>query len=256
MEAVFMNVAKRISVNHDMLLYASLKKWLRFLSDFKRFKKLSTRGHQRFHLLWKDIYPCLGDRTKQTNFDRHYVYHLGWAARIIARTNPDFHVDISSSLYFSSMISAFVPVQYYDYRPADLQLTQFSSEYADLLSLPFGNEQIQSLSCMHAVEHVGLGRYGDSLDPDGDLKAFRELQRILAERGSLLLVVPVGKPRIMFNAHRIYAYRQILSYFSELDLEEFALIPDDPKEGGVIHHAVEALADAQQYGCGCFWFRK
>jgi hypothetical protein len=59
---------------------------------------------------------------------------------------------------------------------------------------------------MHVIEHIGLGRYGEALDPDGDLKAIRELVRVLAAGGNLLVVVPVGRPRIQFNAHRIYDY--------------------------------------------------
>jgi SAM-dependent methyltransferase len=154
------------------------------------------------------------------------------------------------------VVSAFIPVKFYDYRPVDLQLNQLSTEYADLTSLPFEDESIQSISCMHVVEHVGFGRYGDTLDPDGDLRAMGELQRVLADGGSLLFVVPVGRPRIMFNAHRIYSYEQILRYFSEIHLEEFALIPDRSDSRGIIYDASQELADAQDYGCGCFWFKK
>jgi hypothetical protein len=60
----------------------------------------------------------------------------------------------------------------------------------------------------------------------------------------------------MFNAHRIYSYSQIVSYFKELELAEFALIPDNLEKGGLIEHATEEMADAQTYGCGCFYFRR
>ena len=205
---------------------------------------------------WRDRYPCLNDKTPSTVFDRHYVYHVAWAARVLARNNPELHIDISSSLYFSTTVSAFIPVKFYDYRPAKLELPNFSSEHANVTGLPFGDQSIQSLSCMHVVEHIGLGRYGDALDPDGDLKAIHELKRVLQKNGSLLFVVPVGKPRIQFNAHRIYSYEQISTYFRDLVLEEFALIPDRHGDGGLIVGATQAMADAQTYGCGCFWFRK
>ena len=109
---------------------------------------------------------------------------------------------------------------------------------------------------MHVVEHVGLGRYGDPIDPEGDLKAIAELIRVLAKGGNLLFVVPIGKPKLMFNAHRIYSYSQIVSYFEELELVEFSLIPDSIETGGFIHNATQEMADSQIYGCGCFWFRK
>lgn len=217
-------------------------------------KKLSKSD--RFTILWKDRQPCLNDKTLVTSFDRHYIYHTAWAARILAKTKPKLHIDISSSLYFSSIISAFTPVKFYDYRPADLNLSNLLSRKADLISLPFKDNSISSLSCMHTVEHVGLGRYGDPLDPEGDLKAISELKRVLAPGGSLLFVIPIGKPKIVFNAHRIYSYNQIIEYFSDLKLKEFALIPDDPKDGGLIVNPSNKLLNKQSYGCGCFWFKK
>jgi hypothetical protein len=113
---------------------------------------------------------------------------------------------------------------------------------------------------MHVVEHVGLGRYGDELDPDGDLRATSELARVLAPGGSLLLVVPVGRPRVQFNAHRIYAFDQVRDAFAGLDLAEFALVPDrayaERNGSAFIANASKTQADAQRYGCGCFRFRR
>lgn len=206
---------------------------------------------------WKDRYPCLNDNCGTTPFDAHYTYHPAWAARIIAQTKPAVHVDISSTLHFCSILSAFVPVKFYDYRPADLELPGLSSGSANIVSLPFSSNSIKSLSCMHTVEHIGLGRYGDPLDPDGDLKAIAELKRVLAVGGNLLFVVPVGgTAKIMFNAHRIYTYGQIVGYFSDLQLVEFSLIPDTPQSNGLISNATEDDANKCSYGCGCFWFQK
>lgn len=230
--------------------------YLLFLKDFINFKKQQVQKPRRFVVRWQDRYPCIHDKTITAGFDAHYIYHPAWAARILARHRPKFHIDISSSLHFCSLVSAFVPIKYYDFRPANLHLTGLTSEAADLLALPFADGSVCSLSCMHVVEHVGLGRYGDPLDPDGDLKAIAELKRVLSNGGTLLYVVPVGTPKIMFNAHRIYSYDQVVGSFAELELQEFALIPDNVQEGGLIDPATKELADAQRYGCGCFWFRK
>lgn len=205
---------------------------------------------------WSEKKPCLYDKTEQTNFDRHYIYHPAWAARILAETKPNTHVDIASTLNFSAIASAFVPIEFYDYRPANLELTNLKSSAADLTALPFKDGSVQSLSCMHTVEHIGLGRYGDPIDPDGDLKAIRELTRVLATTGDLLFVVPIGNPRIVFNAHRIYSYEQIMGYFRTLKLIEFSLIPENARDGGLIRNADPKLADVEHYGCGCFWFKK
>jgi len=205
---------------------------------------------------WSDRYPCLNDNTGSTEFDRHYIYHCGWAARVLATTRPSSHTDISSSLYFCAVASAFVPISFFDFRPARLELGNLSSGQADLLALPFENESIESLSCMHVVEHVGLGRYGDPLDPSGDTKAMAELRRVLAPGGSLFFVVPVGRSRIQFNAHRIYSYEQVMEQFSGMELSEFALVPDDPRDGELVYGASEQLVNKQTYGCGCFWLKK
>lgn len=237
-----------------------IKKTIRFilipfvLIDYKAFKK-KDNGY-RFKIYLKDFYPCIKDKTITTGFDRHYVYHTSWAARKVKEINPEFHTDISSSLYFSGIVSAFVPIHFYDYRPAKLKLSQLESNSCNLNDLHFDDNSINSLSCMHTVEHIGLGRYGDDIDPDGDIKACKELSRVLAKEGSLVFVVPVGKPKIEFNAHRIYSYDQVISLFPDLELKEFSLITDNEKQGDFVIDADKKLVEQQNYGCGCFVFKK
>jgi SAM-dependent methyltransferase len=230
--------------------------YLRYKSDFNKFKELSGKKKARFKIDWSERYPILNENTKTTHFDRHYIYHTAWAVRAVKKIDPEFHIDISSTLYFSITVSAFIPVRFYDYRPANLHLDNLKEARADLVDLPFEDNSVRSLSCMHTIEHVGLGRYGDKLDPDGDLKAIAELKRVLAPGGNLLFVVPIGKPKIMFNAHRIYSYEQILSYFKGLHLKEYALIPDKESTGGLMINASKEITDSQEYACGCFWFVK
>lgn len=88
------------------------------------------------------------------------------------------------------------------------------------------------------------------------MKAMRELRRVLAPGGSLLFAVPVGRPSLRFNGHRIYAFAQIRDAFADLGLVEFVLILDDAHPGGLVRNAEPGLADEQNYGCGCFHFRK
>jgi hypothetical protein len=45
-------------------------------------------------------------------------------------------------------------------------------------------------------------------------------------------VTPVGKPKIIFNGHRVYSYEQIIQAFDEMKLVEFSLIPDNTVEQG------------------------
>lgn len=227
----------------------------RFRAEYKAFEALSRSQTQGLPMRREDQYPCLHDRTAHTRFDVHYVYHTAWAARVVARVAPGVHVDISSSLYFSAIVSAFVPIRFFDYRPADLRLGNLETGRADLTRLPFESNSIQSISCMHVVEHIGLGRYGDDLDPAGDSKAMAELERVVAPGGHLLFVVPVGRPRICFNAHRVYSHGQVISAFSGLELREFTLIAGDGA-GGLRVGAKPDEAAAEEFGCGCFWFQK
>lgn len=229
--------------------------YILFIVDFRKFQ-MTSKKEGRFNVTWEDRYPQLFDKTTETSFDAHYIYHPAWAARILARNKPPYHTDISSKLDFSTLVSAFIPVKFYDYRPAHITLSNLTSEHADLMHLPFADASVPSLSCMHVIEHIGLGRYGDTIDPEGDLKAMSELKRVLAQGGTLLFAVPIGSPRIHFNAHRVYAYEQIRDYFKDFMLEEFALIPDNAMQVGMITNATKEHADAQNYGCGCFWFIK
>lgn len=240
-----------------LLIYqflTSLAKMPFFYSQFWKFK-ISAKDSE-FSTDFSDIYPCLDEAGATHSFDGHYVYHPAWAARIIRKTQPKIHTDIASTLHFSTILSAFVPTHYYDLRKLNLELSNIDTKVADLTKLPFRNNSISSLSCMHVIEHIGLGRYGDCLDIDGDRKAINELIRVVKPGGNLLIVVPIGeKPKIMFNAHRIYTYDLILSYFSDFFLKNFSLVTDDPNVK-FYSPAKKSQANKQKYGCGCFWFTK
>lgn len=231
----------------------NLQRTSRFNNDLSKFEQLRKKINNEFSQIPIEIYPCLGENTIFTEFDAHYFYHPAWAFRKLLEINPQIHYDISSILYFSGMVSAILPVKYYDFRPAKIKLSNLISDKADLLCLPFKDNSIDSLSCMHTLEHIGLGRYGDPINPSGDLKAISELKRVMKEGGNLLLVVPVGKAKIFFNAHRVYTFKQINEFFSGFEIKEFSLVTDDKS---FIVNATESQSDLQEYGCGCFWFSK
>lgn len=245
-------ILKKLGIGYIKNKINLLKNYILYQKEFKVFK--ATHG-ERFAVESKDKYPCLTDKGGSTSFDKHYTYHTAWAARKLKELSPIEHIDISSLTYFSTLVSAFIPIRFYDYRPAKIELDSFSCEHADITQLPFEDKSIKSLSCMHVVEHIGLGRYGDTLDVDGDLKAIAELKRVISDSGYLLFVVPIGKPKIMFNAHRIYSYEQVLSYFDDFELIEFSLIPDQSNEGLIVN-ATKEQSDKQNYACGCFMLQK
>jgi SAM-dependent methyltransferase len=224
------------------------------LADYHTFE--SKDKAKRFTYSWKTFFPQIFDKTFGTGFDRHYVYHTAWAARKVKEYRPEKHIDISSSLYFAGIVSAFTPVEFYDYRPAVLRLSGLTTGHADLTNLHFASDTIHSLSCMHVVEHIGLGRYGDPIDPEGDVKACRELSRVLAPGGRLLFVVPIGGTALIeFNAHRIYTYELVQALFPTLQLTEFSYVPEQGPDG-IQEDADPVALKTEHYACGLFVFTK
>ena len=204
-------------------------------------------------LRWQDSYPCLLDQVIETPFDPHYFYQGAWLARRLAEFKPALHVDIGSSVLTMSVLSGAHPTVFVDVRPLKVTLSRFASIAGDATRLPFHDASVASLSCLHVIEHVGLGRYGDRLDPEGSRITFKELTRVLAKGGKLYLTLPVGRQRTCFNAHRIFSPRTILAWGEGLALDRFALVPDD---GDFVDPAKVDAAEALDYGCGMFEFSR
>ena len=225
-----------------------------FTEQFTQFKEQSSLDG-RFEPKQTDWFPCLSDSTDDTGFDLHYVLHTSWAARILAKNKPQVHVSFGDSLYFVGIASAFMPITFCDIRKSGLPFRDIEEDRADLTRLPPSwTGTLQSVSCMHVLEHIGLGRYGDALDAGGDRKAAAELARVLAPGGQLLMVVPMeDPPRLCFNAHRLYSYSQVMGLFPDLSLLEFTLIT---YEGQFFENADPRLLEGRKYACGCFLYTK
>jgi SAM-dependent methyltransferase len=201
-------------------------------------------------------WAILNEDTETTNFDTHYLYHVAWAIRKVAAAKPRKHIDFSSSVNFCTTVSALCETEFYDIRPAPIVLDGLACLKADLTQLQIATDTLDSVSCMHVVEHVGLGRYGDTLDACGDLQAIKELKRVVRPGGVLYFVAPTGNPGIYFNAHRVYAAKSILGYFEDqFDLEEFYFIPGPIELAPMLNPELAETLN-YEYGCGCYQFRK
>jgi hypothetical protein len=202
------------------------------------------------------LHPCLNEDTSTTDFDTHYLYHVAWAISKVAKSKPGHHVDFSSSLNFCTAIASICRTTFYDFRPAKIQMNNLECKACDLSDSAFQEGPFDSVSCMHVIEHIGLGRYGDPLDVNGDLKAITNLKRSVKQGGSLYFVVPCGRPAIHFNAHRIYSAQTIIDYFSdEFSLLEHYFIPGPIDQAPMLNPSIEVTLN-YPYGCGCFHFRK
>jgi SAM-dependent methyltransferase len=202
----------------------------------------------------RDTYPCLFDRTVKTSVDSHYFYQHVWAFEKIYSLRPKVHVDVGSSVDFVGLLSVVTKVRFVDIRPLEVSdVPNIESVKGSILALPYEDNSLESVSSLHVAEHIGLGRYGDPLDPLGTQKAAAELSRCLAQGGNLLFSVPVGKPRLCFNAHRIHSPERILRYFDGLKLVEFSG-SDDNKT--FMRNIDPGTLEDSRYACGFFWFRK
>lgn len=200
-----------------------------------------------------DAFPCLMDRMPTTPFDPHYFYQGNWLARRLADAKPKQHVDIGSSILSIGVLSAYVPTVFVDYRPLIVQQKGLSCIAGNITKLPFADGALKSLSCLHVIEHIGLGRYGDPLNTNGAQVAANELQRVVAPGGRFYLSTPIGRERVCFNAHRVFAPTTILDWFSNFKLVHFSYVSDN----GSLHDNV-AISDVPllEYGCGFFEFER
>ena len=221
-----------------------------FLCDWRKYKKLL--GAEPIKL--KDSYPCLFDRSDSFSPGSHYFYQDIWAFTKIYNSKTPLHVDVGSKAEFISFLTAITNVEFIDIRPLDAPyLKNLKSIAGSVLQMPYEDSSVKSLSCLHVAEHIGLGRYGDPLDPKGTMKAAHELARVLAPGGNLYFSLPVGKPKLCFNAHRIHSPKQILEYFSDLKLIEFSVYDDQKR---FIENTDPASMENSKFACGLFQFTK
>ncbi len=239
------------------LVQHPLRAWLgyrRFFRDRNRYLRMGGSAPL------KHAYPCLFDRTAETRIDPQYFYQAVWAFRKIIADRVPEHVDIGSDTKFVGMLSAACRVIFVDIRPLAVSVDNLECRSGTLLALPFADGSVRSLSSLHVIEHIGLGRYGDPLDPQGSRKACAELARVLAPGGRLYLSTPIGRPREQFNGQRVFSLEEITGYFVGLRLANLALI--DPLGR---FHADIAMAEATRliaspggldYSLGCFAFER
>lgn len=223
-----------------------------YLQQFETFQQQSV-ADARFAVV-EPSHPILNDDKEhhdEKDISQDYLWHTAWAARKIASSERLRHVDIASYVYFAALCSAFVPVfQFWDIRPVSFPLDGLQMWRGDVTALPIPSNSEASISMLHSLEHVGLGRYGDKLDAQGDLKAAAELTRILAPGGQLLMVLPMNeKPCVRFNGERFYSFNQVIGMFHPLRAQDVCFITEGQiKQSGFVLPAGDYT--------GCFAFTK
>lgn len=220
-----------------------------FLRDMFRYKYLDKNAR----IFSRNVFPILDEKVSFTPFDAHYFYQQLWVFENVLKSKPSVHIDIGSTYQMSGYLSKIVKAIFVDIRPINTHLDNLEIVNGNILNLPFNDYSFNSISCLHVVEHIGLGRYGDNIDPNGTKKACKELSRILAVGGFLYFSTPVGREKICFNSHRVHDPETILYYFSTLKLISFSVVDDKDTLNNNVN-----CKDYKNfnYGCGMYIFTK
>ncbi|MBM4174492.1 MAG: DUF268 domain-containing protein [Ignavibacteria bacterium] len=187
----------------------------------------------------------------------HYFHQDLFIARKIHEANPQKHVDIGSRTDgFIAHVASYRQIELLDIRPIESAVRNISFRQANLIELPEDLiNYTDSISSLHAIEHFGLGRYGDPIDYWGYLKALKNIAMMVKQGGTCYFSVPIGPQRIEFNAHRVFSISYLLSLFeSEYSLKSFSFVNDDGDFFEDIALTDEYIASNCNctYGCGIF----
>ena len=208
------------------------------------------------------MFPCLHDWYEECGItSSEYFWQDLLVARWIFEANPEKHVDVGSRVDgFVAHVASFREIEVFDVRPISTQVPGMVFKQADLMQpTEHGEGYCDSLSCLHAIEHFGLGRYGDPIDPMGYQCGLANMARLLKPNGQFYLSTPIGQERVEFNAHRVFDPRTIkqCAEGNDLCLQELILIGAGGKVNipAMNDESLRQLAQAR-YNLGIFVFIK
>lgn len=188
-----------------------------YFKDYVNFAQ--SRKNPKAPLSLDTLLPQLADKTSHTPLDHIYILQNAWACQKLFTYKPKKHIDIGSSIGAVAIMSQFVPTTMVDIRSVDIKLKGLTFTEGSILDLPFKNNSVASLSSICVVEHIGLGRYGDPINPFGTEESLAEIQRVMKKNGDILLSVPVGKKnRVLFNAHREFIPKEFVAMLPDCKL--------------------------------------
>jgi SAM-dependent methyltransferase len=234
--------------------YRALRATPKYVGDYVRYR---NRARQTVGLpAIKAFSPALTEASEGAGVAHgHYFHQDLWAARKIYANRPKTHVDVGSRIDgFIAHVLVFMPVTVVDIRPLESTIDGLEFRQADATRLEdWPDGSVESISSLHALEHFGLGRYGDEIDPTACFDAMRNIARVVAPGGRFYFSAPIGRERIEFNAHRIFSPVRLLDRFPGLELASFAAVDDD---GAFVADARPEDFVSAFYSCGLYEFRR
>lgn len=202
-----------------------------FRKNLRKYKKENKRTS--FKYTWKYRFPIVFDRYLSAGSTNLYFWQDLWAATLISKENPKSHYDIGSRIdgFIAHLACHMENIYLIDIRPLDVKIPNVDFVQDDATSLKnIKPNSVTSLSALCSLEHFGLGRYGDEVDPEACFKCFKSIQKIMKKGGKVYLSVPIGKEHVEFDAHRVFYPSTIIDSFNEMELKEFSVI-DEKCEG-------------------------
>jgi SAM-dependent methyltransferase len=230
-----------------------------YFSDLRELKKQKT---QDMEFPFGNSLPMLNERNSEAGtMSGHYFHQDLFIARKIFLADPVSHVDIGSRTDgFVAHVAVFREIEIFDIRTLNSSIQNIIFKQANLMELD-GHlvDYCDSISSLHAIEHFGLGRYGDPIDYNGHVKAIRNIHKVLKKNGTFYFSVPIGEQRIEFNAHRVFSLKYLIDTLRLLfSTESFSFVND---KGEFFENA--DLTEEQikvnfncHYGCGIFELKK
>lgn len=208
------------------------------------------------------ISPILTDKFAKGGVAKgHYFHQDLYVAKKIFQKNPVKHIDIGSRVDgFIAHLATFREVVIIDIREISSEVENIEFQQLDMMNVNHENYEIcDSISCLHALEHFGLGRYGDPIDIDGHVKGFQNIAKLLKPGGTFYFSTPIGPERIEFNNQRVFDLTTILNlYENEFDLLSFSYVDDHGDLQKDIQLTQERIVEncGCNYGCGIFELKK
>lgn len=229
---------------------------IQYFLELRKFRALSKNSTSA--IPFGKPYPCMDDRRMDSgSASGHYFHQDLWIAQKIHENNPKTHIDIGSRVDgFVAHVAAFREIQVLDVRPLKVTIPNIRFRQMDLMKPdPEMAASADSVSCLHAIEHFGLGRYGDPMDPDGHLKGLSAITNLLRPGGTLYLSVPLGPLRVEFNAHRVFSMPYLMDWIRPwYAVKDFGYVDDkgDIHRHVPVNHPDAAASFGCRYGCAIF----
>lgn len=234
-----------------------LKEYSFFQDDKQKYSELNNRD--TFRIQEKYLYPIIQDKYAVAGKIGTYFFQDLWAAKKIIESEIKMHFDIGSRIdgFIAHLLAADIDVTMIDVREFPNEIEHLHTILDDATTLrQIPDNSVESMSALCSLEHFGLGRYGDPINPEGCFECFDNIQKKLKRGGRLYLSVPIGMERVEFNAHRIFYASTIVESFSSLCLKEFSCALEERIEHNIDIHKYDNEQHSRGNIFGLFYFVK